>query len=350
MPLRWPWTRPTSSDSLAISFDGSTLVYAQVAAVDGGSRPLLRRCGTVPVDPARPQELAGRLRVLGLPTQSVIAVLQVPQCQLLQIDTPAVAPEELKAAARWRIKDLVDCHVDDLTVDVMHVGDGRTHGPKQAFVAATPNRVIQEVASLCEAAGLQLSIIDIRETAQRNLQCALAQAGAQGDRAGALLMRHGEHCVLTICAHGELFYTRRFAWEGALAATAPGAAAPQSLSQPIPLLDAGEMPDIVDYGADLAIEDDNAETPRIVIEVQRSLDLWERSWPGLPLHGVTVDAADATAALAALLARQLGHPVATLDPRPAFDGVMAACRGDIALARSVLPLLGALLRGGHRAH
>jgi MSHA biogenesis protein MshI len=55
MTLRWPWTRPTSPDSLAISFDGSTLVYAQVSAVDGGRRPLLRRCGTVPVDTARPQ-------------------------------------------------------------------------------------------------------------------------------------------------------------------------------------------------------------------------------------------------------------------------------------------------------
>lgn len=346
MTLRWPWTRPIPSDSLAISLDGSTLVYAQVAAIAGGSRPLLRRCGTLPVDTARPQELAGRLRALGLPTQSVVALLQVPQCQLLQIDTPAVAPEELKAAARWRIKDLVDCHVDDLTIDVMHVGDGRAHGPKQAFVAATPNRVIQGVASLCEAAGLQLATIDIRETAQRNLQCALAQAGTQGDRAGALLMRHGEHCLLTICAQGELFYTRRFAWEGALDTTAP--AVSQSLSQPIPLLEAGEMPDIVDYGVDLAVEDDSAETPRIVIEVQRSLDLWERSWPGLPLHGVTVDAGESTAALAAVLARQLGQPVATLDPRPAFDGVMAACRGDTTLARTVLPLLGALLRDGHR--
>jgi MSHA biogenesis protein MshI len=349
MTLRWPWTRPTSPDSLAISFDGSTLVYAQVSAVDGSRRPLLRRCGTVPVDIERPQELAGRLRALGLPTRSVIALLQVPQCQLLQIDTPAVAPEELKAAARWRIKDLVDCHVDDLTIDVMHVGDGRAHGPKQAFVAATPNRVIQDLASLCEAAGLQLATIDIRETAQRNLQCALARAGAQGDRAGALLMRHGEHCLLTICAHGELFYTRRFAWDGALAAfPSDDPTMPQSLSQPMPLLDAGEMPDIVDYGAEVTIEEDHAEAPRIVIEVQRSLDLWERSWPGLPLNTITVDAGESSGALAAVLARQLGQPVATLDPRPVFDGVMAACRGDGALARTVLPLLGALLRDDPR--
>lgn len=350
MSLRWPWRRPASSDSLAIAIEGNTLVYAQ-AAIDGPeARPLLRRCGMLPFDVGRPQELAGRLRALGLPTRSVIALLQVPQCQLLQIDTPAVAPEELKAAARWRIKDLVDCHVDDLTIDVMHVGDGRAQGPKQVFVAATPNRVIQEVASLCESAGLQLATIDIRETAQRNLQCALARAGTQGDQARALLMRQGEHCVLTICAHGELFSTRRLAWEDTLASSLSGIASPvpQGPSQPMPLPDNGGMPDLVDYGAELAVEDDSADIPRIVIEVQRSLDLWERSWPGLPLHGVTVDAGDATAALAAVLARQLGHPVATLDTRPAFDGVMAACRGNLALTRAVLPLLGALLRGDPR--
>jgi MSHA biogenesis protein MshI len=347
--MLWTWRKPAPTDSMALAFEGSQLVFAHAA--DGGNAASPRRvlhCGTLPFDADRPQDLGRQLRSLGLPMRSIVVLLQLDQCPLLQIEAPAVPPEELKSAARWRIKDLVDCHVDDLTLDVMLVGDGRPRAQKQAFVAAAPNRVIERIASVCESAGLQLGAIDIRETAQRNLQHAIARAAGRTDRAQALLMKHGDQCLLTICAEGELFVARRFDWNGAMATALPGSF--QRLSQPIPLDGGtggdGDLPDFIDYGAESTFGAAATDVPRIVLDLQRSLDLWERSWPDLPLAAITVDVGENTAALVALLARQLSLPVTPFDPRPAFEGLSQACRGNAALARHCLPLLGALLRDG----
>ncbi|KQU74572.1 MULTISPECIES: hypothetical protein [unclassified Rhizobacter] len=348
--MLWTWRKPAPADSMALAFEGSQLVFAHAA--DGGTATSPRkvlRCGTLPFDAGRPQDLGRQLRALGLPMRSIVALLPLDQCPLLQIEAPAVPPEELKSAARWRIKDLVDCHVDDLTLDVMLVGDGRARAPKQAFVAATPTRVVERIAAACESAGLQLGAIDIRETAQRNLQHAIARAAGRTDRAQALLMKHGDQCLLTISAEGELFVARRFDWNGAMATALPGLVQP--LSQPIPL-DGGpgggsDMPDFIDYGAESTFDAAAADTPRIVLDLQRSLDLWERSWPELPLAALSVDIGEHTTALVGLLAQQLSLPVAPFDPRPAFDGLQQACRGSAALARQCLPLLGALLRDGN---
>ena len=104
------------------------------------------------------------------------------------------------------------------------------------------------------------------------------------------------------------------------------------------------MMDIVDYGAEPQDEGSaEADVARIVIDLQRSLDVWERSWPGLPLAGIVVHANGQSAALAALLERSLGLPVEALDPLaifPGLDGVAATP----AVREAVLPLLGALLR------
>jgi MSHA biogenesis protein MshI len=347
--MPWTWRKPAPTESMALAFEGSQLVFAHVADGSNAAAPRqVLRCGTLPFDAERPQDLARQLRSLGLPTRSIVALLPLDQCPLLQIEAPAVPPEELKSAARWRIKDLVDCHVDDLTLDVMLVGDGRPRAQKQAFVAAAPTRVIERIAAVCESAGLQLGAIDIRETAQRNLQHAIARAAGRTDRAQALLMKHGDQCLLTICAEGELFVARRFDWNGAMATALPGAF--QRLSQPIPLDGGsggdGDLPDFIDYGAESTFDAAAADVPRIVLDLQRSLDLWERSWPELPLAALSVDVGEHTTALVGLLARQPGLPVTPFDPRPAFDGLQQACRGNAALARHCLPLLGALLRDG----
>lgn len=349
--MPWPWRKPSPLDPLVICLDGPRLLYAHADGSTGLPRRLLR-CGSIEADPARPADLARQLRALAPPARPVVGLLALADCPLLQIEAPAVPPEELKAAARWRIKDMVDGHIDDMTLDVLQVGDGRARGPKQAFVAVAPNRAIHAMAALCEAAGLQLQAIDIRETAQRNLQSALARAAGRRERASALLLRHGEQCLLTITANDELFYARRLDWHGALApaAAANSGFAPADLTQPLGLLAGADMPDIVDYGSDAADSEPPAgdDAPRIVIELQRSLDLWDRCWPDLPLAAITLGTGEHGVALAAQLGRQLGQRVDVLDVAPAFREVRAACGNDPELQHRCLPLLGALLRNDTR--
>ena len=65
-----------------------------------------------------------RLKGLGLKGAQATIMLRAEQYQLLQIDTPAVPPVELRAAARYQVREMLQTHVDDVTIDVIRVGDG----------------------------------------------------------------------------------------------------------------------------------------------------------------------------------------------------------------------------------
>lgn len=329
--MKLPWRRHARNDRLAIALDDDALtwVHAQGRQVRG--------CGRVAPGGDTPAAFAKRVRGLGLPGCEAIAVLPPEGAQLLQIEAPAVPPEELKAAARWRIKDRVEARLDELTLDVLRVGDGRQRAANQLFVAAAPNALVQSTGEWAQAAGLALRVIDIRETAQRNLQTAAAQRRGQAERATAALVHSGRQALLTISAGGELFHARRIEH---VEAAEPARSATPAAPAPAAAMDFDTM-DIVDYGAEPDAAPALAEVPQVVIELQRSLDLWERSWPELPLAGIDVHAGERTAALVALLRGALGLEVAALDPLALFEGLDGA---DPALRDALLPLLGALLR------
>jgi MSHA biogenesis protein MshI len=284
---------------------------------------------------------ARRVRGLGLPDALATAVLPLAACQLLQIEAPAVPAEELKAAARWAIKERIEGRLDDLTIDVMHVGDGRAKSRGQLYVAAAATREVRAVSQWSEAARLALDVIDIRETAQRNMQTAAMRARGQVERASALLVVHGATALLTIAAGGELFHARRLEWNPRWL-DAPSAFAGEADAQD-PIADYADL-DIVDYGAgDADAPGAQGEVAPIVLEMQRSLDVWDRSWPDLPLDRLLVHAQDHTAALAALLGVTLPLPVEALDVDALFPGLEQACASP-RVRHAVVPLLGALLR------
>lgn len=70
------------------------------------------------------------------------AVIALPHTayQLLQIEAPDVDPAELRAAVRWRIKDLIDYHVEDAVVDVIDVPqlEGRSGNHAMYALSAMP--------------------------------------------------------------------------------------------------------------------------------------------------------------------------------------------------------------------
>lgn len=340
--MKLPWSKQAagSAGRLAISIDSGAFSYVEVAG-----RQVVRS-GTEPCGTDSPQQLARRVRALNLPGAEVITVLGLSDCQLLQIDAPAVPADEMKAAARWQIKDKIDIPVEELTLDVLALGDQRAQHKRQLFVAAARNAQVVELSSWMEAAGLQPSVFDITELAQRNLQCALAEQQGHGSDASAALMVHGTQCLLTICANGELFYARRLDWNaetlGDMPAAAPVAAAAQAKAHGLMTMEL-EGVDIVDYGAepDDTSSRESGSTPRLAIEMQRSLDAWERSWPDLPLDRLWVQAGDRTDALQGLLMRTLSITVESFDSSPLFSVPPA-------YERPPLMLLGGLLRDDDR--
>lgn len=295
-----------------------------------------------------------RLQALGLKGLSARVMLQPEQYQLLQIDAPAVAPEELRSAARYQIREMVQAHIDDITLDVMRVGDGQQKGAGHLFVVAATNAVVREVMDLGDAMNWTVPVIDIQETAQRNLQSALAARDGRADRANAaLVVVDGHQAVLTISANEELFYTRRLELpENFMAMTwgASGEAVAGShdtftpVGEYVPDYSVGGVSAGTDYSAVSTtgaggVGDERVQ--RFVVEVQRSLDLWDRSWSSMPLSGLTVYAGARTAEMAEWLGHETGQAVTAMAPDAWFPGWQSMPSADRALC---FPLLGVLMR------
>jgi MSHA biogenesis protein MshI len=134
-------------------------------------------------------------------------LLRPGEYQLLMVDAPQVPTDELRGALRWRIKDMLDYQVDDATIDVLDIplqskDSARGHS---MFAVAAKNEIVSARMKRFAAARVPLEVIDIPETAQRNL-AALYEVDK---RATALLFLERDAGLLTINYSGELYLARR---------------------------------------------------------------------------------------------------------------------------------------------
>lgn len=347
--MRWPWKRKSSQDPLIVSWCAGTLAYVRASRSSEGQFAVqqmgVERQGTDSME-----DFVRRLQGLGLKGMTTHVMLRPEQYQLLQIDAPPVAPEELRAAARFQIREMVNVHIDDITLDVMQVGDGQQRGGtnNHLFVVAAKNEVIRETMALGDALNWTVPVIDIQETAQRNLHSALAKQDGRLDRADAALVVSDEkQAVLTISANDELFFTRRLdipqgfltiPWSADVEPTlqeAPDAFTPVSEYVPDYAGGSGAL------GTTTADQGDADRLQRFVVEVQRSLDLWDRTWSSMPLGGLRVYAGERSGEMATWLSRELGQAVTALELGAQFPGLQTM---PVADQTYCLPLLGVLLR------
>ena len=173
------------------------------------------------------------------------SVLNSGAYQVLLVEAPNVQPAELKTAIRWVVKDLIDYHIDDATVDVLDLppdpnGSTRTHS---MYAVTARNSVIQNIVDLFADAKVALNVIDIPEMAQRNLANLVEEPG----RGVAVLSFDDSGGLLTVSFNGELYLTRRI---------------------DIPL---AQLMQAGDEGRTHLFE-------RITLELQRSLDHFDRQY------------------------------------------------------------------------
>lgn len=209
-----------------------------------------------------------------------MTLLDPGEYQLLLVEAPAVPVEELKSALRWRIKDMLDYHVDDATIDVLDVppeepASGRNHW---MFAVAARNDVIQARIREFEDARVPLQVIDIPETAQRNI-AALYEAPGRGI---ALLHLGPDRGLLTINFKGELYLSRR-----------------------------------LDVGTDLLlgseVEAREAAFSRVLVELQRTFDHFERQFRFVSVTQLLIGPESRSSGLLEYLAANLGMPVTRVD-------------------------------------
>jgi MSHA biogenesis protein MshI len=134
-----------------------------------------------------------------------VSVLDAAGYRLLLIEAPDVAADELRAAVRWRIKDLIDFHIDDAVIDVFEMPQHARGGPHRMMYAVTAKveAVKREIARI-ESAGLRLAVVDIPELSLRNIATLLESE----QRGAALLYLSERRSTLLLVRQGVLYLTR----------------------------------------------------------------------------------------------------------------------------------------------
>lgn len=265
---------------MAISFHADGLCAAYVRRNPSGL-PSVEIAAFYPSsDSTNEAQLEKLARDLHVARYNCAALLAAGEYQMLTVDAPNVPVEELKTAIRWRLKDMLDFHVDDATIDVLDIpvdknGGSRTHS---MYAVAARNQLIEQRQTLFSNAKLSLTVIDIPEMAQRNLSVLMEPEG----RGLALLSFDTEGGLLTVTYEGELYLSRRI---------------DISLTQML--------------GA--SSEQKQALFERITLELQRSLDHFDRQFNFITVAKLMIfPAGAASAELPAYLADNLYVPVQSL--------------------------------------
>ena len=254
--------------------------------VHGKVRPEVRLCDSYRKEGDEVATLKRLRRELDLESYRCTTLLKAGDYQVLQVDAPNVPAAEMKIAMRWRIKDLIDFPVEAATVDAVIIpqGDNAAARGSQALAIAARNEVIAATAKIFTDARIPLEVIDIPELAQRNVAHFFEEAG----RGLALLAFEAEGGLLTFTCDGELYQYRR-----------------------------------IDHSfADFAEAGDEQRQQiyeRIVLEMQRSLDNFDRQFRQVAISKVVVTPVPGAAGLQEYLASNLGVPVSTLDLSKVMD-------------------------------
>lgn len=173
-----------------------------------GEKPVVE---SVVFFPAEKSHLSASLEKCGKEVQAArfacTTLLSSGEYQILSVEAPNTPPDELKAAIRWRLKDMLDFHVDDATIDVLNVPVEKTAGarPNSMYAIAARNSLIQQRQELFATAKIPLTVIDIPEMAQRNFSALLETEG----RGVAVLSFDTSGGLLTVTFSGELYLARR---------------------------------------------------------------------------------------------------------------------------------------------
>lgn len=132
-------------------------------------------------------------------------VLTPGDYQLLLVDVPDVADDEVEDTLKFRVRDLISYSLDDAMVGVFRLPDNAYRGRmKMAYVAVAQRNPLEQITDLFGNAGLKLHSIDIADLAMRNL----AILGSQHESSGVLMVQH-DHSVINLCHKGYLCLNRR---------------------------------------------------------------------------------------------------------------------------------------------
>lgn len=293
---------------LAVVFGEHGVYLSQIKLA--GAMPCVMRCEYHEMRTVSAASLKKLFRETNLGRFKCTTLLIPSEYQMLMVEAPAVPANELKTAVRWKIKDSLNYHVEDATIDVLPIPVGKSvmDSAKSIYVVAAANATIKKYVALFDQEKIELAVIDIPELAQRNV----AALFDQGDQALAMLAFDDNGGLMTFTAGGELYLSRLIEI---------------SVRQ---LQDANE-----------SLRKQYRE--RVEFELQRSLDYFDSQFSHMTVNRVLVCVPDNTG-LVEFLAAAIDAKVEKLDLSKVMDISAVSALADSEFAAHALPSLGAALR------
>jgi MSHA biogenesis protein MshI len=250
-------------------------------------KPLLKYCEFIPA-----LDISDHPRILGdlvsrhhLNDYDCHVVLTANNYSRINIEAPAVAENEIAKAIHWKIYDLFDFPIDDAFVDYYSLPVSiHASGNKMLEVFACPKVFIEKLADKSSRAGLQVKVIEIQETALRNL----AELLPENESGVALFILDEFSGTLLIQKEGTIYLSRNF--------------------------HIGYLDLELDSQNSSIYGQSKVEQGNLALEIQRSLDYVESYYGITPVSGLAVvPLARNTQALLTMLNNNLGITAKVID-------------------------------------
>jgi MSHA biogenesis protein MshI len=272
--VRALFARKEAKELAAVNLYAGRVEVARIRR-DPAERPVVEVCAQFESAGNHAEVLQRLRRELHLDRYRCTTTLTGGQYQVQVVEAPNVPQAELKSAVRWRLKDFLDYPLESATVDVLTVpGPVAANRGKSVLAISARNETISAAMQLFAKAKIPLRVIEIPEMAQRNLAALFENDG----RAIAVLSFGEEGGLLTFTAGGDLYLSRRME---------------VTLEQ------------LMGSSADSR----NQLFDRIALELQRSLDHFDRQHSNVPLSRVMIAPLPEEIGLAEYLAGNLSAKV-----------------------------------------
>ncbi len=303
------WKKQAVSDGWTSVVFGTDRVTVASVLRRTDAKPQVRSCDTFAREGGELDALKRLRNAKRLARNRCTTLLWHGQYQFLQVEAPDNAKdlprEELREAMRWRVKEMVDFPIETAGIDVIVLPPVGSHSA-QLWVVVANREALQSRVHLFQDLKITLEAIDIPELAQRNI----ATLFEEPNRGLAVVAFDSKGGRLTISYQGEL-YTVRY-------------------------LDIS--------GTDLASANAEAQYERVLLDIQRTLDNFDRNYSAIPLSRLLVAPLPGGERFVDYLAGNLSLPVASADLAEVFDIAAAPGLADVAAQYANWRALGAALR------
>lgn len=269
----WPnFGVKTEQGWMAVVRKGERIDLAHVIRPAAG-KPQVRLCDSFRIERDEADALQRLAQGRNLKRYRCTSLMANGDYRLAQVDAPAVPEDERVQAVRWRLKDVVDFPVDNAALAVADIPAEGARQPS-VFAIISPSTAVASRMALFSEAKLSLDALDIPEMAIRNV----AELFEETNRALAFLMVSADESLLTVTFKGELFVARHIDLSARMLAEADAERQQQMLE-------------------------------RLALELQRSLDNFDRQYGFVTLSGMVVASEWDAEAVVAALSQNLYLPV-----------------------------------------